>query len=117
MAVRHHHLVHESDECNVWRIEWPIGTGLDWHHHGDSDAQIIMLEGELVHWVVNKDVLNPSVFANEFHRDPIPAGCQKFVYNFYQHKVVNEGAVTAVSLHVYRPPLREIYDEALEITP
>lgn len=110
--MRFHKLVHESENCNTWLIEWPVGTGLDWHHHGDSDAHITVLEGQLTEWVASKDVKEPSdLIASSDHWE----GSQWHMYHWYQHKIVNNGDVTAVSLHTYRPPLKVLYDEALEI--
>ena len=104
--TRRHVLVHESETCNVFLIEWPVGTGLDWHDHGRSKATIQMLEGVLVEYVESGcDVFEDRLFI----------GVNRFMGAGVRHKVVNEGDKTAVSLHTYRPPLTVEYSEDLEI--
>lgn len=102
--VRSHRLLHESEECNVWEITWPPGSGLDWHDHGSSDAHIFMSSGTLIEYM--------EISAVERSQ---PAGSWWLVPRRVQHKIVNESVGSAVSIHVYRPPLNTVYSEDLEI--
>lgn len=103
--MRRHVLVHESESCNVFLIEWPVGTGLDWHDHGRSSVKIQILEGVLREHIESDSAFSHSLFAGSNYG----LGPER------RHKIVNEGIRTAVSLHTYRPPLTVEYSEDLEI--
>lgn len=107
--MRRHVLVHESESCNVWLIEWPPGTGLDWHDHGNSHARITVIEGILTNYFRPTE-WEPDKSGSEYLRMgnfSVPRGVE--------HKVVNREDDTAVSIHVYSPPLIVEYPETLEI--
>lgn len=98
--MRSHRLIHESAECNVWEITWPPGTGLDWHHHGASEAHIFISSGTLTEWL-------------RYSEEPYDqkVGTWWSVPNWQEHKVMNEGTEDVVSIHVYRPPLISDYPD------
>lgn len=106
--VRIFELIHTSDKCDVWKIEWPPGTGLDWHDHGKSDAQVYVVEGVLDEWIKSR-------YSTGEVRSSFEAGMSFRRKRRTKHKVVNNGPVAAVSIHIYRPPLAVEYPEALEI--
>lgn len=108
--MRLHRLIHESETCNVFLIEWPPGTGLDWHDHGKSHATIQILEGSLSEIVKYDDEPLFEPWENS-HR----AGAWMHRSPGETHKIWNSADRTAVSLHTYRPPLTVVYDEALEL--
>lgn len=92
-------------------IEWPPGTGLDWHHHGASYARITVVEGVLTNqfrpteWEPNK----PATEYLQTGTISVPRNTE--------HKIVNKDDRTAVSIHIYTPPLVMDYPEELEIEP
>lgn len=102
--MRHYELIFENETCNVWKITWPSGTGLDWHDHGMAHAEIHLLEGVLAE---ETDVSPLRVHLGP-KRWAVPAGIS--------HKIVNVGMHTAISLHVYTPPLTVEYPDELELT-
>lgn len=108
--MRLHRLIHESPDCNSWLIEWPPGSGLDWHDHGDSKCRIVMLEGVLTQSIY-PTWCPDQIDTSEFYRD----GLHWHVPARTKHKVENLDTVSALSLHVYSPPLTVEYPEALEI--
>lgn len=112
--MRRHVLIHESEKCNVWMIEWPPGTGLDWHHHGGSYARITVIEGILTNW------FKPTEWEPEKGEHRINS-CEYLSTGTFsvprntEHKVMNKERDTAVSIHVYTPPLLMEYPDELEI--
>lgn len=105
--MRRHVLIHESENCNVWMIEWPPGTGLDWHDHGGSHAQITVIEGILTNTTKS---YGPEL-SGEYMR-----GGHFHVFGKTKHKIVNRQKDIALSIHVYTPPLRVVYPVELELT-
>lgn len=106
--MRPHQLVYDGETCNIWLIEWPSGTGLDWHHHGDSNCEIIVLEGILFEEVRFK-------YRTEHWSRFWYAGQKYQTEADVLHRVTNEQMKKAVTLHMYSPPLTVEYPEALEI--
>lgn len=107
--MRRHVLLHESENCNVWMIEWPPGTGLDWHDHGSSYAQVYVIEGILTNFF-RPTTLEPDKPGHEYLRTG-----NFTVQRHAEHKVLNRENDTAVSIHVYTPPLKMDYPDELEI--
>ena len=106
--MRTHSLVYEGPEFNVWLIEWPPGTGLDWHDHDGSDATIDVLEGIL------SEQMRAAPHGPTWERFWLP-GKRYSMAASLSHKVLNETPLRAVTLHTYSPPLNVEYPEALEI--
>ena len=102
---RKHQLVFENEYCNAWVITWPSGTGLDWHGHNGSRASITILTGCLVNQ--NEGEISCAYFpADSFY---VNAGVK--------HKIQNTDIeFSAVSFHVYCPPLHIEYDPELELS-
>lgn len=119
--MRRHVLIHESEHCNVFLIEWPPGTGLDWHDHGDSYATIQVLEGTLTDQRENPARYNvdgrgtPS--EEQIPSEPTRhrAGQLFGVPRRRRHKIWNNGQLTVLSLHTYFPPLTVTYEPELEL--
>lgn len=45
---RSFHLVEESDDHQLWLIQWPAGAGTGWHDHGTAAGAFTVLRGRLV---------------------------------------------------------------------
>ena len=107
--MRTHELLYEDEHCNIFRICWPSGYGLDFHDHGESYATITVVEGALSNTTIDDDYYGEA--GSEF----MVAGETFNVLPFQRHKVVNDWDEPAVSIHVYIPPLTSLYDDELEI--
>lgn len=101
-STRTHELLYRDDTNESWLITWPPGTGLDWHDHGASEAQIRVLHGELVEQIGNETFTHKS-----------GATANRAAHT--SHMVVNTSREVAVSLHTYTPPLTVEYGAELEI--
>ena len=88
----------DADDVNAWVICWGDGHDTGFHDHDDSAAAIFVVEGcvreERLRLGATPDarVLRPG---RPFYV-PAPA----------IHRVLHTGAVPAVTLHAYSPPLR-----------
>ena len=105
-------MIHESETCNVFLIEWPAGTGLDWHDHGNSLAHIQILEGRL--WELGRskdDSIDSGGWT--FMRSPLDPW---MIGPNFRHRLYNPSTDTALSLHTYFPPLKVEYDQDIELT-
>lgn len=78
---------------DVWLIEWSPGSGLPEHDHGVSSAAFCVVAGSLE----NR--------AEHDRARVVPSGGVTTVPARQWHAVRNADATTAVSVHVYSPPL------------
>jgi quercetin dioxygenase-like cupin family protein len=83
-----------TDSYDVWLLWWPAGTAVSPHHHGDSDAALVVSSGALkeTHWLDGR---------REERR--LTRGQGATVERGVVHDV--EAEVDALSVHVYSPPL------------
>ncbi len=82
---------------DAWLIRWPTGGAVEPHDHGGAAGAIVVIMGELVELSFPDD--------SEGLRRVLPAGALHHVDPDSVHDVLNEGQATAMSLHVYSPPL------------
>ena len=83
----------------AWLLVWPPGTGIEAHDHGDASGAFVVVDGELTEtrWSGHRSTrrrLRPG------HAAAVPAGAV--------HGIAASGRRTAVSVHVYSPPLTEM---------
>jgi quercetin dioxygenase-like cupin family protein len=83
-----------NDAFDVWLIGWPPNHRTTPHDHGESLGIVLVLEGELVE-------------TTNFARKELGAGQVTVVAPGAVHDV-GTGEWTALSLHVYSPPLTEM---------
>lgn len=98
----------------MWMIEWPPGTGLDWHDHGKSYARVTVIEGILTNFFRPTE-WEPDKPGHQINSVEYLSTGSFTVPRNTEHKVVNNEQDTAVSIHVYTPPLKMEYPEELEI--
>jgi hypothetical protein len=96
--------------ARAWLIAWPPGTGTGWHDHGGAAGAMFAVAGELT----ERSVEAP---ADHAYGEPLAlpgghgavraltAGRGRAFSGRHIHEVVNEGDVTAYSVHVYAPDL------------
>jgi quercetin dioxygenase-like cupin family protein len=96
-----------SDAYDVWLLRWPPGSNVEPHDHGDAHGAFTVVTGTLdeVRWERGTRRIR-RLHAGD--AAAIPVG--------QVHDVVGVGAGTAVSVHAYSPPLREMrfYDDDAE---
>jgi quercetin dioxygenase-like cupin family protein len=85
-----------NETYSAWAIAWPPGTGLGLHDHAGSAAAVRVVSGELRERFVDGDSLTARWLA---------PGSVHVLAPDHRHEVVNVGAIEAVSVHVYSPPL------------
>lgn len=94
----------------AWLIAWPPGTGTGWHDHGGASGAVVALAGELTERSIEAPAdhaygqalaLPGGVGAVR----PLRAGDGRAFGGRHIHEVINEGATTAYSVHVYAPDL------------
>lgn len=107
---RTHELIFEDEDRSVYLIAWPYGTGLDWHDHGTSNAEITVVAGTLTEYTSSFG-LNPN---DGYAHTPEEVEKWQVPFGVF-HKVINHDEETAVSVHIYRPPLTVDYDADLEL--
>jgi hypothetical protein len=96
-----------SDALELWLIGWTPGQSTPIHDHGGATGALTIAGGRLVETV---------------HADPMPIRPQRFTHGqgtgrsfspHHIHRVANEGAVNATSIHAYSPAGLEmrLYDD------
>lgn len=94
----------------AWLIAWPPGTGTGWHDHGGAAGAMVAVAGELT----ERSIEAPD--GHDYGRQlalpdgvgsvrALTAGHGRAFGGRHIHEVVNEGARTAYSVHVYTPDL------------
>jgi quercetin dioxygenase-like cupin family protein len=78
---------------DAWLIAWSPGTAIAEHDHGASTAAFAVIGGALVN--------RPGTS----HGRVVPTGGVATIPARHRHAVQNVGTTTAVSIHVYSPPL------------
>ncbi len=99
-----------SDALELWLIGWAPGQATPIHDHGGAAGALTVAGGHLVETV---------------HRDPSLAQPRRIIHAqgarasfspYHIHRVANEGAVNATSIHAYSPAGLEmrLYDDSVE---
>lgn len=88
----------DAEDVNAWVICWGEGHDTGFHDHDDSAAAIYVVEG-----CVREERLRLGVTPEARVLRP---GRSFFVPAPAIHRVLHVGAVPAVTLHAYSPPLR-----------
>lgn len=106
---RWHVRLHADERADVWLISWTTEQGTELHDHGDSSGAFTVVVGELTESCWTPDGLT------DVSR---PRGETVVFDQRYVHDVRNHAEQTAVSVHVYSPPLTlmhyyEVRDGAL----
>ena len=98
-----------TSEVDAWLIAWGPGSGIPAHDHAASAAAIEVVHGELVEWSRARCALDLWSVRT------IEPGTRAVVPPNRVHRVENDAACTAVSVHVYSPPLTAMtYHEELD---
>ncbi len=94
-----------SDSYDAWLIEWPPDRAVEPHDHGGSHGAFAVAAGELAELTFEAGGITTTSLA---------AGASSQVHAHVVHDVVNQAADTALSVHVYAPPLSSMlfYDAA-----
>ena len=94
-----------TEECDVWLLRWPPGTGVTPHDHGCSGGAFTVVRGELAE--VRWDAALP------YERSVSP-GQVVSIEAGVVHDVLARGTSPALSIHAYSPPLSSMgfYDVA-----
>jgi hypothetical protein len=94
-------IVAATREFDAWVIAWPEAAGLSFHDHGASSGAIAVVQGDLVETVPHREDSGRLSFV----RRVLHPGSVLPLGQGHVHDVSNAGLSTAVSLHVYSPPL------------
>jgi hypothetical protein len=105
---RWHVRLRVTTHYDVWLIGWGVDSGVDFHDHGDSAGAIVVVRGELVEHTPRA--------AGGVRTQRLAAGSVRAFEAGHVHDVVNEGTRSAMSTHVYSPPLSTMthFDEELQ---
>jgi quercetin dioxygenase-like cupin family protein len=76
----------------AWLLTWLPGQGTGWHDHGGSAGAFLVVSGRL-----REDTVGGS--------RTLATGTGRRFGSQHVHRVVNDGALPAISLHVYSPAL------------
>ncbi|MBM9465092.1 cysteine dioxygenase family protein [Aeromicrobium sp. YIM 150415] len=98
---RWHVRVHADDQVDVWLISWTRDQGTQLHDHGESSGAFTVVEGSLDEAVWEAGTRRLTETARSVG-DSVVFGER------YVHDVRNRREETAVSVHAYSPPLRQM---------
>jgi hypothetical protein len=76
----------------AWLLTWLPGQGTGWHDHGGSAGAFLVVSGQL-----REDTVAGT--------RRLATGAGRRFGERHVHRVVNDGALPAISLHVYSPAL------------
>ncbi|UDY34255.1 cysteine dioxygenase [Dermatobacter hominis] len=88
---------------DVWLMTWGPSSSADPHDHAGSVGVVHVVAGEL-----SEDA--SDVHGGARHRRQIPAGVTTTLSAIGRHTLANRTDRTAVSVHVYSPPLGDPHD-------
>lgn len=86
---------------DVWILAWQTAQGTDWHDHGGSAGGYFVAEGTLREFFRHGDCPAPISQLRE-------AGSGMSFGSRHIHDMQHAGEATAVSVHVYSPPIAEM---------
>ncbi len=93
-----------TDRLEAWLLSWPPGSSVQPHDHGGSNGAFVVCRGELaeIRWM-----------ASRRRTAWLGAGAVTTVPSDVVHDVISVGASSALSIHVYSPPLGQMrfYDQ------
>ena len=103
-------LLAATPQFDAWVIAWPEGGRVSLHDHGASRGALAVVHGTLAETVPWRDDAGRLTLV----RQDLAAGSLRSLELGHIHDVTNPGPETAVSLHVYSPPLTSMthYDIA-----
>lgn len=99
--TRWYRLLERTEQHEVWLLSWLPGQGTELHDHGPASGAFAIAAGTLTERVVAVKSDRSPV---EVTRTLAAGHCRAFGPH-YIHQVINNGAVPAVSVHVYTPGL------------
>jgi hypothetical protein len=85
-----------SPHLQIWLLSWPAGTHNEWHDHGETVGAFQVVSGTLLE--------QTSVKHRREFRTLIAGEGRSFEQN-HLHHLANVRVGTALSVHVYAPPL------------
>ncbi|MGH2719214.1 MAG: cysteine dioxygenase [Actinomycetota bacterium] len=91
-----------TDLYEAWLIVWSHAADLELHDHGGSIGAFHVASGSLVEEYTDLDTVAP------LQTLALEPGTTREVPLLRVHRVFNPGPATAVSVHVYSPPLRSM---------
>jgi mannose-6-phosphate isomerase-like protein (cupin superfamily) len=103
-GVRRYARVRSAADHDVWVIVWGPGSSVAPHDHGGSQGAFAVASGALT---------DRATVAGRTRTTVVPAGGVLAIDADTVHGVANPTGVSAVSVHVYAPPLASMafYDE------
>lgn len=96
--TRLHEQIWDDEHVNAWVICWSEDHDTGFHDHDESAAAILVIEGEVREERLR---LNSPAAVNV-----LGPGTMFFVPPTAIHRVRHAGALPAVTIHAYSPPLR-----------
>jgi predicted metal-dependent enzyme (double-stranded beta helix superfamily) len=96
-GTRHFASIHRDEYVDVWLICWSPGNDTGWHDHDISSGAVRVVQGALTE-------SSPRI-GGEHTRAVIPAGRSFSFGPDHIHRLTDEEAGQAISLHAYSPPL------------
>jgi mannose-6-phosphate isomerase-like protein (cupin superfamily) len=103
-AHRWSHRLAATDDVEVWLLTWLPGQGTEVHDHGGSAGAFVVVEGELT----EETFAGVRPAARQ-----LATGDGRRFGPHHVHRVTNNGARPAVSIHVYGPALTTMTRYAL----
>lgn len=97
-ARRYARLLHTAG-YDAWLVEWDPAAELGLHDHGGSIGAFHVVEGALI------EAYSDLTLPHPIEHLRVPAGGGRHITASRVHRVWNPGPGTAVSVHVYSPPL------------
>lgn len=94
-------LLAATPQFDAWVIAWPQGGHVSLHDHGPSRGALAVVQGTLAETVPWRDDAGRLTLV----RHDLPVGSLLSLEMGHIHDVTNSRPETAVSLHVYSPPL------------
>jgi quercetin dioxygenase-like cupin family protein len=91
-----------TTDFDAWLIGWGPASAIPAHDHAASAAAIQVVQGALVEWS------RPRCTPDPWSVRTIEVGAPAVVPRNRVHRIGNDAACTAVSVHVYSPPLTEM---------
>jgi len=94
---RHFEQIWRDDRVDVWVISWAQGNDTGFHDHDISRGAVAVVEGEVVE--------ERLALGGEPRRIRHPAGAVFAFDASHVHRMHQDAAVPAVTIHAYSPPL------------
>jgi predicted metal-dependent enzyme (double-stranded beta helix superfamily) len=95
-----------TDTAEAWLLTWLPGQATDLHDHGGSAGAFVVVRGRLTEHTVVPVGDEPGVV--DLRATRLPGGALRAFGRNHVHRIVNESAEPAVSVHVYGPALRSM---------